>query len=151
MFFSFRLNSPYWSLIGGSVSDTKRAQRETHLTISATGGKARDPPVLKNIAVNDSARAVPTLRRRKQYGECSEMPCFQNCLQWGRSSLVDAAGSPNICLLSRDFEDILSVFPRKKKQNTELTKFSSVRPPTFTKPDFSGLAPIRRVLMFFQE
>ena len=45
----------------------------------------------------------------------------QNCLQWGRSNLVDPAGSPKIRLLNRDFGNILSIFPRKiskKKQSS---------------------------------
>ena len=51
----------------------------------------------------------------------------QNCLQWGRSNLVDPAESPKICLLNRDLGNILSIFPRKKQQNTEFTKFSLVQ------------------------
>ena len=35
---------------------------------------------------------------------------YQNCLQWGRSNLVDPAESPKIRLLNRDFGNILSIF-----------------------------------------
>ena len=38
---------------------------------------------------------------------------IQNCLQWGRSNLVDPAESPKIRLLNRDLGDILSIFPGK--------------------------------------
>ena len=72
----------------------------------------------------------------------------RNCLQWGRSNLVDPAEWPEIVLLNRDFGSILSIFlRRKKKGNTEFTKFSLVRTPKFTKSDFSGLAPMRGVLI----
>ena len=55
---------------------------------------------------------------------------FQNCLPWGRSSLVDAAGSPKIRLLNRDFGNILSIFKGKqRKKSTVFTKFSSVWTP----------------------
>ena len=40
----------------------------------------------------------------------------QNCLQWGRSNLVDPAGSPKIRLLNRDFGNILSISPRKNSK-----------------------------------
>ena len=40
----------------------------------------------------------------------------QNCLQWGRSNLVDLAGSPKIRLLNRDCGNILSIFPRKNSK-----------------------------------
>ena len=41
---------------------------------------------------------------------------FQNCLQWGRSNLVDPAEWPKICLLNRDFGNILSIFPGKNSK-----------------------------------
>ena len=44
------------------------------------------------------------------------------------------------------WEDSVS-FSQEKQQNTEFTKCFSVRTPEFTKSDFSGLAPIRWVLM----
>ena len=47
----------------------------------------------------------------------------------GRSNLVDPAESPKIRLLNRDFGNSLSIFPRKKQQNTEFTKYSLVRTP----------------------
>ena len=53
----------------------------------------------------------------------------QNCLRWGRSSSVDAEESPEIRSLNRDFGNRLSIFSQEKQQNTEFTKFSSVRTP----------------------
>ena len=41
----------------------------------------------------------------------------------------DPTESPKIRLLNYDFGNILSIFPRKKQQNTEFTKFSLVRTP----------------------
>ena len=42
----------------------------------------------------------------------------------------------------------MSVFPREKQQNTESElKFLQSGPRKFTKSDFSGLAPIRKVLI----
>ena len=37
----------------------------------------------------------------------------QNCLQWGRSNLVDRSGWPKIRLLNRDSGNILSIFQGK--------------------------------------
>ena len=37
----------------------------------------------------------------------------QNCLQWGRSNLVDPAGSPKIRLLNRDLGTFCRFFPGK--------------------------------------
>ena len=53
------------------------------------------------------------------------------------------AESPKICLLNRVLGKLLSIFPRKKKQNTESLNFLQSGPPKFSKSDFSGLAPIR--------
>ena len=48
---------------------------------------------------------------------------YQNCLQWGRSNLVDPAESPKIRLLNRDFGNILSVFPRKNSKTQSSLNF----------------------------
>ena len=57
-----------------------------------------------------------------------------NCLQWGRSNLVDPAG-------------ILSNFSWEKNSKTESSlNFLQSGPPKFTKSKFSGLAPIRWAL-----
>ena len=70
----------------------------------------------------------------------------QNCLQWGRSNLVDPVESPKIRLLNWDFGNILSIFPRKNSKTQSSLNFLESGPRKFTKSDFSGLAPIRRVL-----
>ena len=62
--------------------------------------------------------------------------------------MVDTAGWPKIGLLNRDFGSILSVFPRKKSKTQSSLKFLQSGPQKFSKPDFLGLAPIRRVLIF---
>ena len=43
------------------------------------------------------------------------------------------------------WEDFVN-FPQEKQQNTKFTKFFQFGPRKFTKSDFSGLAPIQRVL-----
>ena len=48
---------------------------------------------------------------------------FRNCLQWGRSNLVDPAGSPKIHLLNQDFGNILSIFPRKNSKTQSSLNF----------------------------
>ena len=48
---------------------------------------------------------------------------FQNCLQWGRSNLVDPAESPKVRLLNRDFGNILSIFPRKNSKTQSSLNF----------------------------
>ena len=82
---------------------------------------------------------------------------FQNRLQIGRSNLVDPAEWPKSGLLNRDFGSISSVFPRKNSKTQSSQKiFFSPDPGNllnlifrkFTKSDFSGLALIRRVLIF---
>ena len=73
---------------------------------------------------------------------------FQNRLQWGRSNLVNPTEWPKIGLLNRDFGSILSVFPRKKNKTQSSLNFLQFGPRKFTKSDFSGLAPIRRALIF---
>ena len=73
---------------------------------------------------------------------------FQNRLQQGRSNLVDPAGWPKIGLLNWAFGSILSVFPRKKSKTQSSLTFLQSGPRKFSKSDFSGLAPIRRVLRF---
>ena len=45
----------------------------------------------------------------------------------------------------------MSVFPRKKQQTQSPLNYLQSRPRKFTKSDFSGLAPIRRVLIDFLE
>ena len=67
-------------------------------------------------------------------------------LESGRSNLVDPAEWPKIGLLNRDFGSILSVFPRKNSKTQSSLNFLQSGPLKFTKSDFSGLAPIRRVL-----
>ena len=52
----------------------------------------------------------------------------QNCLQWGRSNLVDPAGSPKIRLLNPDFGNILSIFPRKNSKTQSSLNFFSPDP-----------------------
>ena len=52
-----------------------------------------------------------------------------------------------IGLLNRDFGSILSVLPRKNNANTQSSlNFLQSGPRKFSKSDFSGLAPIWRVL-----
>ena len=41
----------------------------------------------------------------------------QNCLQWGRSNLLNPSESPKIRLLNRDFGNILSIFPSKNSKH----------------------------------
>ena len=67
----------------------------------------------------------------------------QNCLQWGRSNLVDPAESPNIRLLNRDFGTTLSIFLRQNSKTQSSLNFLQSGPWTFTKSAFLGLAPIR--------
>ena len=54
------------------------------------------------------------------YGLLAAVDCaqdaIQNRLQWGRSNLVDPAGSPKIRLLNRDLGNFLSIFPRKNSK-----------------------------------
>ena len=47
----------------------------------------------------------------------------QNRLQWGRSNLVDLAGSPKIRLLNRDFGNILSISSQEKQQKLSSLNF----------------------------
>ena len=47
----------------------------------------------------------------------------QNRLQWGRSNLVDPAGSPKIRSLNRDFGNIFSIFPRKNSKTQSSLNF----------------------------
>ena len=47
----------------------------------------------------------------------------QNCLQWGRSNLVDPSESPKIRLLNRDFGNILSIIPRKNSKTQSSLNF----------------------------
>ena len=56
------------------------------------------------------------------------------------------AGSPKIRLLNRAFGNILSIFPWKNSKTQSSLNFLQSGPRKFTKSDFSGLAPIRRVL-----
>ena len=70
----------------------------------------------------------------------------QNCLQWGRSNSVDPAVSPKIRLLNRDFGNMLSILPRENSKTLSSLNFLQPGPPKFTKSEFSGLAPVRRVL-----
>ena len=56
-------------------------------------------------------------------------------------------GVAEICLLNRDLGSILSIFPRRKQQR--LTKFLRFRRGRFAKSDFSGLAPIRWLLILY--
>ena len=58
----------------------------------------------------------------------------RNCLQWGRSNLVDPAEWPNIGLINRDFGNILWVFPRKTQSSL---KWFQSGPRKFTKSYFS--------------
>ena len=62
--------------------------------------------------------------------------------------LVDPAEWSKIGLLNRDFGSILSVFPRKNSKTESSLNFLQSGPRKFTKSDFLGLAPIRRVLIF---
>ena len=73
-------------------------------------------------------------------------PYFRTVCNRAGPNLVDPAGWPKIGLLSRDFGSILSVFPRKKSKTQSSLNFLQSGPPKFSKSDFSGLAPIRRVL-----
>ena len=50
-------------------------------------------------------------------------------------------------LLNRDFGSILSFFPRKNSKTQSSLNSLQSGPRKFTKSDFSGLAPIRRVLI----
>ena len=60
----------------------------------------------------------------------------QNCLQWGRSNLVDPAESPKIRLLNRDFGNILSIFPRKNSKTQSSLNFLSPDPGNLLNPIF---------------
>ena len=71
----------------------------------------------------------------------------QNCLQWGRPILVDPTEWPRIRLLNQDFGNMLSIFPRRNRKTPSSLNFLQSGPWKFTKSDFSGLAPIRRVLI----
>ena len=74
--------------------------------------------------------------------ERSSKQCqVQSRLHWGRSNLVEPAEWPKIGLRNRDFGSILSIFPAQSSLN-----FLQSGPRRFTKSDFSGLAPIQRVL-----
>ena len=64
----------------------------------------------------------------------------------GRSNLGDPAEWPKIRLLNRDFGFILSVCPRKNSKTQSSLNFLQSGPRKVGKSDFSGLAPIRRVL-----
>ena len=66
---------------------------------------------------------------------------FQNCLQWGRSNLVDPAESPRIRLLNRDLGTFLSISPRRNSKTLSSLNLLQSGPRKFTKSDFSGLAP----------
>ena len=71
-----------------------------------------------------------------RWGETTPNTIGRNCLRGGRSNLVDFAGWPEIGLLNWGLGSILLVSPRKKKQqNIEFTKFSSV-PRKSTKSNF---------------
>ena len=75
----------------------------------------------------------------KEYHLCSEL--------FARSGLDDPAEWPKIGLLNRGFGNILSIFPRKNSKTQSSLNFLQSGPRKFTKSDFSGLAPIRRVLI----
>ena len=70
----------------------------------------------------------------------------QNRLHWGRSNLVDPAEWRKIGLLNRDFGSNLSAFLEKNSRTQSSLNFLQSGPRKFTKSDFSGLAPIQRVL-----
>ena len=70
----------------------------------------------------------------------------QNCLQWGQSNLVDPAESPKNWFTKLGFWEHFVSFSKEKQQKTEFTNFLQSGSRKFTKSDFSGLAPIRRVL-----
>ena len=64
---------------------------------------------------------------------------YQNCLQWGRSNLVDPAEWPKIRLINRAFGKILSNFPRKNsKTESSLTFLQSGPPENLLNLIFSG-------------
>ena len=71
---------------------------------------------------------------------------IQNCLQWGRSNLVDPAEWPKIHLLNRDIGEHFVDFPRKNSKTQSSPNFLQSGPRKVTKSGFSGLAPIRWVL-----
>ena len=50
-------------------------------------------------------------------------------------------------MLNRDFGSILSVFPRRKSKTQSSLNFLQSGTQNFTKSDFLGLAPIRRVMI----
>ena len=62
---------------------------------------------------------------------------------WG----LEGWGLGLLDLLNQDFGSILSVFPRKNSKTQSLLNLLQSGPRKFTKSDFSGLAPIRRVLI----
>ena len=61
---------------------------------------------------------------RVQLGKVpSTVEKVRNCLQWGRSNLVDCAGWPKIRLLNRDSGNTLSIFPRKNSETQSSLNF----------------------------
>ena len=78
---------------------------------------------------------------QKSVDKVPKHPKNWNCLQWGRSNLVDPAGWPKIGLLNWILGSSLWVFPRQKAK----LNFLQSRPRKFTKLIFSGLAPIQWV------
>ena len=102
----------------------------THIFASCCGISVDSRPAIENrilgigrFAICDSvplrtSQYIKTLFRK--ISQSQKTGDVQNCLQWGRSNLVDPAGSPKIRLLNRDFGNILSNFPRKNKTQSSL-------------------------------
>ena len=72
-----------------------------------------------------------------------DLGAIRNSLQQGRSNLVDPAEWPKISLLNRGFGSILSIFLKKNSKRQSSLNFLQSGPQKFTKPEFSGLAPIQ--------
>ena len=74
---------------------------------------------------------------------------FRTVFQQGQSNLVDPAEWPKIGFTKPDFWEHFVSFSQEKQQNTSSLNFLQSGPRKFTKSDFSGLAPIQRVLTLF--
>ena len=61
----------------------------------------------------------------------------------GPVHLVDPAEWPEISLLNRGFGSMLSIFLRKSSKTRSSLNFLQSGPRKLTKPDLSGLAPVR--------
>ena len=82
-----------------------------------------------------------------RYLFCKEFS-FWSRWHWGQSNLVDHAEWPKIGWLKQGFGIMLMIFPRANSKTQSSLNSVQSGPRKFTKSDFSGLAPIRRVPSF---